>query len=495
MKRLITILLAINMLLSICLSADMGAQLGIDRTALTANAAVDTSFYSVGDTISFGHYEQDCNTSNGAESIEWTVIDKTDSTLLLISKHALLDRQYNIDYVASNPDLWRCTWETCKLRAFLNSDFYFSAFSTDERSHIRLNYLSNPGNPDYGTKGGNDTSDYVYILSQEELNTYMPNASSRKAFPTKSAAAVKPGALKLEIASDGSCHWWLRTPGKHAGNAQYVRHGNGHLVSDGSDVGHVLGVRPVICIQAEAIKQTESVTLSADTLTVKGTEAVSLTATITPANSGSPTRWSSSNTKVATVNATSGAITVVAPGTTTITVTSGDFSDSCTLTVKPGYTLKAEGGSVRVSTPYGLRFGIKLLKDDAYNKFKSSIVTYGTLIIPKSTLGDAELTIDTPNVMNIKASNIYSQDSTQITYTGVLVGIPKTSFTSEIVGRGYLTYKDADGTQHTIYTDTIVRSYSQVAVSAFERYEAIENRSKTEQAVYEKLKGIIEEMS
>ena len=290
MKRLITILLAINMLLSICLSADMGAQLGIDRTALTANAAVDTSFYSVGDTISFGHYEQDCNTSNGAESIEWTVIDKTDSTLLLISKHALLDRQYNIDYVASNPDLWRCTWETCKLRAFLNSDFYFSAFSTDERSHIRLNYLSNPGNPDYGTKGGNDTSDYVYILSQEELNTYMPNASSRKAFPTKSAAAVKPGALKLEIASDGSCHWWLRTPGKHAGNAQYVRHGNGHLVSDGSDVGHVLGVRPVICIQAEAIKQTESVTLSADTLTVKGTEAVSLTATITPANSGSPTR-------------------------------------------------------------------------------------------------------------------------------------------------------------------------------------------------------------
>ena len=44
---------------------------------------------SVGDTITFGTYEQDNNTSNGKEAIEWTVLDKNGMSVLLISKQAL----------------------------------------------------------------------------------------------------------------------------------------------------------------------------------------------------------------------------------------------------------------------------------------------------------------------------------------------------------------------------------------------------------------------
>ena len=58
--------------------------------------------YSIGEILSFGAYEQDNNTSNGKEEIEWIVLDKKDDRMLVISRYAL-DNQSLIPLEAPLP--------------------------------------------------------------------------------------------------------------------------------------------------------------------------------------------------------------------------------------------------------------------------------------------------------------------------------------------------------------------------------------------------------
>lgn len=80
----------------------------------------------VGHYVSFGKYEQDNNTSNGKEKIEWLVLEVKDGKALVISKYALDCKPYNTSST-------NVTWETCSLRNWLNNDFINSAFSATEK--------------------------------------------------------------------------------------------------------------------------------------------------------------------------------------------------------------------------------------------------------------------------------------------------------------------------------------------------------------------------
>ena len=79
--------------------------------------------------ITFGHYEQDNDLANGAEPIEWVVLEVSGNKALLISHYGLDAKPYNTDYIDT-------TWETCSLRAWLNSDFLNTAFTAEEQTAI-----------------------------------------------------------------------------------------------------------------------------------------------------------------------------------------------------------------------------------------------------------------------------------------------------------------------------------------------------------------------
>lgn len=157
----------------------------------------------------------------------------------------------------------------------------------------------------------------------------------------------------------------------------------------------------------------------------------------------------------------------------------------------PFVTIRTLGASIRVSDPYGIRYGIQIMCDEGLIR-ASTVPEFGTLIIPSTTLGNNDLTIDTPNVLKIKADNIYSQDDEQVTYTGVLINIPNSFFKTNIKGRGYLIYIDKDtGEEHIVYSEIAERSFYGVAQSAYDVYSKIQNPTDAQKEVIRKLEEIL----
>ena len=166
--------------------------------------------------------------------------------------------------------------------------------------------------------------------------------------------------------------------------------------------------------------------------------------------------------------------------------------DHYILDTDPFVTLTTLGASIRVSDPFGIRYGIQILKDDGLRR-AGHVFDFGTLMIPSDKLGDNELTISTPNVLKIRAKNIYSQDDEQVTYTGVLINIPKSFFNTNIKGRGYLIYIDQDtGEEHIVYSEVAERSFYGVAEAAYDLYSRIEHPDDKQKNILNKLKAILE---
>lgn len=146
----------------------------------------------IGDSYTFGTYEQDNNISNGKEDIEWLVLAKEDNRILVISEYALDCQQYN----TSDTEV---TWESCTLRRWLNNDFINAAFSADEKTMIST---------------VNATKDKVFLLSIAEAKKYLTSGEAKKCVPT-SYAIAQGSNTGSSYPKDGAatCSWWLRSPG------------------------------------------------------------------------------------------------------------------------------------------------------------------------------------------------------------------------------------------------------------------------------------------
>ena len=188
--------------------------------------------YKVGDTVLLGRYPQD--EDGGVKPIEWTVMKIEKNKMLLFSKYVLDTQQYNKKFEEA-------TWETSDIRRWLNSDFYTTAFNDIEQSKIANTLVRTKNNPEYGTAGGNDTEDKVFLLSIEEAESFFINDGERKAKTTK--YAEKAGVL---MDDERYAWWWLRSPGYDGSNAAVVNN-NGWVYRVGIIVIHDDdGVRPAL---------------------------------------------------------------------------------------------------------------------------------------------------------------------------------------------------------------------------------------------------------
>ena len=210
-----------------------------------------------GSIVTFGRYPQ---TEEGTDEtpIEWIVleVDEENHRALLLSKYGL----DTIPYHTQNIDV---TWETCTLRSWLNDDFLNRAFSAEEQSAILLTDVDNSSSQGYSewkTSGGNNTQDYIFLLSYAEANCYLNvtvtwndnhNRASRVA-PTDYAIEQGASTRASEKTAEGRVAgwWWLRSPGNKQHSVAYVNYdGTLHKISSGSGYGCV---RPAFWINLES---------------------------------------------------------------------------------------------------------------------------------------------------------------------------------------------------------------------------------------------------
>lgn len=189
-----------------------------------------------GSVIQFGAYEQDGDTGNEKEPIDWLVLDIKGNRALLVSVYALDCQKYNNQKID-------VTWANSSIRDWLNDDFYKDAFSPDYQDLILPTDVKTPDNPKHGTEGGTNTNDKVFLLSYEEADTYFESNAARKASPTEYAKT-----RGVETISTQNCWWWLRTPGIYAVDVCGV-HDTGAVDDLGCYVNNnQAGVRPAIWV-------------------------------------------------------------------------------------------------------------------------------------------------------------------------------------------------------------------------------------------------------
>ncbi len=186
-------------------------------------------------TVLFGAYEQDNNTSNGAEPIEWIVIDEQDGRTLLLSKYALDAKPFHSAPYDSMDFIY---WSGCTMRIWLNQTFLESAFSKEEQEQIYLTTV----NTVVHAEGSFDTQDKVFLLSYQEANQL------RNQFPETNILIPDVTDSARALAGENASAWWLRTNGMGWDNTHYVS-GTGSISYDGGmSPRTVLLVRPAMWV-------------------------------------------------------------------------------------------------------------------------------------------------------------------------------------------------------------------------------------------------------
>ena len=221
-------------------------------SALTPSAAEESSGLtelrnaSVGDYVSFGSYPQS-RTGATKEPIEWLVLDRSGSRLLLISRYALDNVPYNSKRVDT-------AWSECTLRKWLNHTFLNNAFTAEEQRYIataKVKADSNPSSAFGDSWQGEDKAGKVFLLSAREAKRYFKSNADRTCQATDYAKYA--GTNKAYTDSQtGNCWWWLRTIGLDSDYATNVWV-TGEIDFSGNLVSHGYGaIRPAIWVDPGA---------------------------------------------------------------------------------------------------------------------------------------------------------------------------------------------------------------------------------------------------
>lgn len=204
--------------------------------------------FSNGDTIRFGEYYW-----FRCEPIEWKVLSNDNGEYFVVSDLILAYRCYYYDNSTSDrmvdgKTVYENNYEYSDIRAWLNGNFYGSAFAlgngsilttTVDNSATSTGYSSN----EYACK---DTDDKVFLLSYSEAQNSdygFSSASNRIAYATDYA---KCQGIYVRSSNNASS-WWLRSPDcNYSHYARYVfddgRINNGTVTIDD------FGVRPAMRI-------------------------------------------------------------------------------------------------------------------------------------------------------------------------------------------------------------------------------------------------------
>ena len=201
--------------------------------------AICASAHQIGDIIQFGGYD-------------WRVLDVQGSRALIITEHIIGQSSYNVDAGCG------VTWETCTLRQYLNGKF-LQKFSKEDQARIAETRINNPDNLWYGTEGGSDTTDKIFLLSLEEVDKYFGNSGDyrdemRKSYDGQKWVSDNDGdgfsntndSNRIAQYNNQASWWWLRSHGSDCLYAAFVFYdGSVSVAGDYMSIGYG-GIRPAL---------------------------------------------------------------------------------------------------------------------------------------------------------------------------------------------------------------------------------------------------------
>ena len=187
MKKIL--ILPLCLLLLLCMTAcggeaDTPTSTGATEAVPTTQPVPDTTAAPVsriGESIFLGSYEQDNDPENGKEPIEWVIIGESETGYWVQSKYVLDFKNFH-----HKKEKGVC-WETSDIRAWLNGEFYEESFTDAEKAQILLTTVDNSEDSELfyeneavfagckptGYHQGNDTQDYIYLLSDYEHRQFV----------------------------------------------------------------------------------------------------------------------------------------------------------------------------------------------------------------------------------------------------------------------------------------------------------------------------------
>ncbi len=193
---------------------DVAASVSADVRAYGENMV---NSYGVGDTFYFGRWEQNDNLSDGADPIKWLVFENNGEIVTAISADILFVEQFGTDG----------TWENSWLRSYLNSEFYYNAFSAQERGYLSPRVISGTAASDVMN------TDLIRIPCLDDYN-YI-SEGFWVAEPTAYATSTAHYLTYIDSI------WWLDREIPHK---PYTSHSGGSFYGGDGHLYH--GVRPVI---------------------------------------------------------------------------------------------------------------------------------------------------------------------------------------------------------------------------------------------------------
>lgn len=190
------------------------------------------------ETVFFGEY---LATQSVTRPISWLPLQKSDGTVMLISKYALECKEFT-EKSGNIGD----TWEDSSLRWWLNGRFLNQAFTADEKSRLCERKLPGEKSPKSAARISAFTTDKVFLLSEAEVKRFFPQEDARICEQTYFAANHDDYIPKMP----GPCSWWLRSPGTRSICDIKTVNKNGSI-QDSSSTNKYVGVRPVIVLKLD----------------------------------------------------------------------------------------------------------------------------------------------------------------------------------------------------------------------------------------------------
>ena len=148
----------------------------------------------------------------------------------------------------------------------MNGEFY-NRFWEEDRARIVETVNSNPGNLWYKVYGGEDTKDYIFILSIDDVvRKFFGDSSRLLDYPGKNQRywfqrKDENNSRRKANFLHSPWWWWIRTLGKHHRVAVYI-HGDGNIGIQGNGISkrhtnvihHIAndtrgGIRPALWIK------------------------------------------------------------------------------------------------------------------------------------------------------------------------------------------------------------------------------------------------------